>query len=216
MSHTPPLLCPPPPICARPLPWVLKNKAGKPVMEPGSFITLRGMVKPEEGGYLLWDPLACLAGVRCGRHITSHGLALNCSTDLGWFEHIVPCGLVGTGVTSLSEELRRHVTVDEVIPPFLQAFKETYKCTLISEDSPNWRVFMLSLLGDPAWKASSLTWSHWNPNSRPGPVIHLPWDYEQSIHVSICMLVYLYLPTYLQYGGFENMKSNTCYINVRH
>ena len=49
----------------------------------------------------------------------------------------MPCGLVGTGVTSLSEELQRHVTVDEVIPRFLEAFKETYKCTLTSEDSPN-------------------------------------------------------------------------------
>ncbi|EAW74940.1 hCG27406, isoform CRA_b, partial [Homo sapiens] len=76
-------------------------------------------------------------GVRCGRHITSHGLALNCSTDLTWFEHIVPCGLVGSGVTSLSKELQRHVTVEEVMPPFLVAFKEIYKCTLISEDSPN-------------------------------------------------------------------------------
>ncbi|XP_072825312.1 octanoyl-[acyl-carrier-protein]:protein N-octanoyltransferase LIPT2, mitochondrial isoform X2 [Vicugna pacos] len=76
-------------------------------------------------------------GVRCGRHITSHGLALNCSTDLTWFEHIVPCGLVGTGVTSLSKELQRHVTVDEVVPPFLEAFKETYKCTLITENSLN-------------------------------------------------------------------------------
>ncbi|XP_029770475.1 putative lipoyltransferase 2, mitochondrial isoform X1 [Suricata suricatta] len=86
------------------------------------------------------NELQCLdnnEGVRCGRHITSHGLALNCSTDLMWFDHIVPCGLVGTGVTSLSEELQRHVTVDEVIPPFLEAFQETYKCTLISEDSPN-------------------------------------------------------------------------------
>ncbi|EPY83509.1 hypothetical protein CB1_000558005 [Camelus ferus] len=77
------------------------------------------------------------SGVRCGRHITSHGLALNCSTDLTWFEHIVPCGLVGTGVTSLSKELQRHVTVDEVVPPFLEAFKETYKCTLITENSLN-------------------------------------------------------------------------------
>ncbi|CAD7673002.1 unnamed protein product [Nyctereutes procyonoides] len=92
---------------------------------------------PPYTGVWLGERKVCAIGVRCGRHITSHGLALNCSTDLGWFEHIVPCGLVGTGVTSLSEELRRHVTVDEVIPPFLQAFKETYKCTLISEDSPN-------------------------------------------------------------------------------
>uniref|UniRef100_A0A673WSN1 Octanoyl-[acyl-carrier-protein]:protein N-octanoyltransferase LIPT2, mitochondrial n=1 Tax=Salmo trutta TaxID=8032 RepID=A0A673WSN1_SALTR len=39
------------------------------------------------------------------RYITSHGLALNCNTDMGWFENIVPCGIVGKGVTSLSQEL---------------------------------------------------------------------------------------------------------------
>ncbi|XP_008148191.1 putative lipoyltransferase 2, mitochondrial [Eptesicus fuscus] len=88
-------------------------------------------------GVWLGERKICAIGVRCGRHITSHGLALNCSTDLTWFEHIVPCGLVGTGVTSLSKELQRHLTVDEVIPPFLEAFKETYKCTLISEDRSN-------------------------------------------------------------------------------
>ncbi|XP_008580367.1 PREDICTED: putative lipoyltransferase 2, mitochondrial [Galeopterus variegatus] len=85
----------------------------------------------------LRHPLVCLAGVRCGKYITSHGLALNCSTDLTWFEHIVPCGLAGTGVTSLSKELRRPVAVDEVMLPFLVAFKEIYKCTLISEDIPS-------------------------------------------------------------------------------
>lgn len=144
-------------------PWVLRNKAGKPVMESSFFITPSEILNPGEGGYLLWDPFSCLAGVRCGRHITSHGLALNCSTDLVWFDHIVPCGLVGTGVTSLSEELQRHITVDEVIPPFLEAFKETYKCMLISEDSSNWRVFMLSQLGGPAWKAPRLSWESLKP-----------------------------------------------------
>ncbi|XP_058988695.1 putative lipoyltransferase 2, mitochondrial [Mustela lutreola] len=92
---------------------------------------------PPYTGVWLGERKICAIGVRCGRHITSHGLALNCSTDLVWFDHIVPCGLVGTGVTSLSEELQRHVTVDEVIPPFLDAFKETYKCTLISENRSN-------------------------------------------------------------------------------
>ncbi|XP_036177572.1 putative lipoyltransferase 2, mitochondrial [Myotis myotis] len=92
---------------------------------------------PPYTGVWLGERKICAIGVRCGRHITSHGLALNCCTDLTWFEHIVPCGLVGTGVTSLSQELQRHLTVDEVTPPFLEAFKETYKCTLISEDSSN-------------------------------------------------------------------------------
>ncbi|XP_036283755.1 putative lipoyltransferase 2, mitochondrial [Pipistrellus kuhlii] len=92
---------------------------------------------PPYTGVWLGERKICAIGVRCGRHITSHGLALNCCTDLTWFEHIVPCGLVGTSVTSLSKELQRHLTVDEVIPPFLEAFKETYKCTLFSEDSSN-------------------------------------------------------------------------------
>ncbi|XP_021571191.1 putative lipoyltransferase 2, mitochondrial [Carlito syrichta] len=102
--------------------------------EPGPETPL----ETEAGALLLCEPAGPVyTGVRCGRHITSHGLALNCSTDLSWFEHIVPCGLVGTGVTSLSKELQRNVTVDEVVPAFLVAFKETYKCTLISEESPS-------------------------------------------------------------------------------
>ncbi|XP_055479569.1 putative lipoyltransferase 2, mitochondrial [Psammomys obesus] len=92
---------------------------------------------PPYTGVWLGERKICAIGVRCGRHITSHGLALNCCTDLTWFEHIVPCGLVGAGVTSLSEELQRLVTVDEVMPSFLVAFRETFKCELISEDSPS-------------------------------------------------------------------------------
>ncbi len=42
-------------------------------------------------------------GVRCRRWATSHGLALNVSPDLSHYTGIVPCGLVGHGVTSLRE-----------------------------------------------------------------------------------------------------------------
>lgn len=40
--------------------------------------------------------------------VSWHGLALNCSVDLSWFDHIIPCGLDGRGVTSLSKVLGRH------------------------------------------------------------------------------------------------------------
>ena len=43
-----------------------------------------------------------------------HGFALNCDVDLAWYDRFVPCGIADAGVTTLSEELGRDVTVAEV------------------------------------------------------------------------------------------------------
>ena len=55
-------------------------------------------------------------GIRVSRGVTMHGFALNCDVDLGWYDRFVPCGIADAGVTSLSEELGRRVTVSEVLP----------------------------------------------------------------------------------------------------
>ncbi|XP_048839349.1 putative lipoyltransferase 2, mitochondrial [Brienomyrus brachyistius] len=81
------------------------------------------------------DNKICAIGIHCGRYITSHGLALNCNADMRWFENIVPCGIVGKGVTSLSQELRREVSVPEAVSPLLKAFSEHFHCDLLLEDS---------------------------------------------------------------------------------
>ncbi len=55
-------------------------------------------------------------GIRVSRGVTMHGFALNCDVDLGWYDRFVPCGIADAGVTSLSNELGRPVTVSDVLP----------------------------------------------------------------------------------------------------
>jgi lipoyl(octanoyl) transferase len=53
-------------------------------------------------------------GIRVARATTLHGFAINCDCDLSAYTSIVPCGIADAGVTSLTAELGRRVTVDEV------------------------------------------------------------------------------------------------------
>ncbi len=60
-------------------------------------------------------------GIRVARGVTLHGFALNCDCDLGAFSAIVPCGIADAGVTSLTAELGRRVSVDDVRARVAQA-----------------------------------------------------------------------------------------------
>ena len=56
----------------------------------------------------------CAIGVRSSHFVTMHGLALNVNTDLRYFSYINPCGFIDKGVTSLQQELKREVPMEEV------------------------------------------------------------------------------------------------------
>jgi lipoyl(octanoyl) transferase len=53
-------------------------------------------------------------GIRVAQGVTMHGFALNCNNDLSWFDRIVPCGITDAGVTTLSGELGKEITVSDV------------------------------------------------------------------------------------------------------
>jgi lipoyl(octanoyl) transferase len=73
-----------------------------------------------EGRSGVWTPdgarKVAAIGIRVARGVTMHGFALNCDPDLSAYDRIVPCGISDATVTSLSRELGRAVTVNEVLP----------------------------------------------------------------------------------------------------
>jgi lipoate-protein ligase B len=74
------------------------------------------------------DHKVCAIGVRLMRmRISLHGFALNCTTDLSWYDAIVPCGLPDRGVTSLSELAGREIGVDEMTSVVARRFEEVFE-----------------------------------------------------------------------------------------
>jgi lipoyl(octanoyl) transferase len=74
----------------------------------------------------------CAMGVRASRWVTMHGFALNVNADLGYFDHIIPCGIRGKAVTSLNNELGVD-TVDEaeVKKKLLKHFEVLFEAELV-------------------------------------------------------------------------------------
>ncbi len=68
----------------------------------------------------------CAIGVKASRHITMHGFAFNINTQLEYFNFIVPCGIQGKTVTSLSKELGRKVDEDEVKSILIRHFNKLF------------------------------------------------------------------------------------------
>jgi lipoyl(octanoyl) transferase len=68
----------------------------------------------------------CAMGVRCSRWITMHGFAFNINTNLDYFNHIVPCGIVGKQVASLDRELGHPVETEAVKKRLLHHFSSVF------------------------------------------------------------------------------------------
>jgi lipoyl(octanoyl) transferase len=71
-------------------------------------------------------------GIRYSRGITSHGVSINCSINMNWFDHIIPCGFDRRQITSLSDEVSSQtpITVKQITPIFLDHFKKIFNVDL--------------------------------------------------------------------------------------
>ncbi len=86
---------------------------------------------PQHTGVWAGDRKVCAIGVRMSRGITLHGFALNCTTDLAWFDAIVPCGLTDRTVGTLSAVAGRTVSVGDSLPAVARRFEEVFDCRLV-------------------------------------------------------------------------------------
>lgn len=66
-------------------------------------------------------------GIRISRWITSHGFAFNVTTDVDFFNLIVPCGIADRGVTSLEKQIGRTPAITEVEDRFVLRFSEVFE-----------------------------------------------------------------------------------------
>jgi lipoyl(octanoyl) transferase len=83
-----------------------------------------------EPGVIGKERKICAMGVRCSRWVTMHGWALNVNTDLSYFNHIVPCGIVDKQVTSIEKELGYKVPLEDVEAKIKKHFTNQFECQL--------------------------------------------------------------------------------------
>ncbi len=72
----------------------------------------------------------CALGVRTSRWVTMHGFALNVNTNLGYFDHIIPCGIRGKNVASLALELGHEIPIEEVKAKILKHFSTVFNAEI--------------------------------------------------------------------------------------
>ena len=74
----------------------------------------------------------CAMGVRASRWVTMHGFALNVNTDLGYFDHMIPCGIKDKAVTSLHVELGlEQVSMQEIQDKIKTHFAALFEAELV-------------------------------------------------------------------------------------
>jgi lipoate-protein ligase B len=72
-------------------------------------------------------------GIRLSRWVTCHGFALNVDTDLSFFSLITPCGIAGCEMTTMTRELGRHLSMDDVAASAVAHFATVFEREMLND-----------------------------------------------------------------------------------
>ncbi len=99
------------------------------IIEVCAHFGVRGERWSEHAGVWVGSNQICAVGLAVQKMTTLHGIALNASTDLSYDALINPCGLADRGITSLSRETGRRVSIQDVKPVLAAALEKTFDVT---------------------------------------------------------------------------------------
>lgn len=81
-------------------------------------------------GVWVGEEKVCALGLRVRGEVSMHGFALNVNTNLKYFTYIIPCGIAGVSITSVSKLLGHEVEIDEIQKSLLRHFSQVFRLTL--------------------------------------------------------------------------------------
>jgi lipoyl(octanoyl) transferase len=90
---------------------------------------LEGYRFPPHTGVWVRNRKVAAIGIRVSRWVSMHGIALNCNNDLEPFSLIIPCGIKGYEVTSLSRETGHDVGIADAMPHVVSSFSDVFGLT---------------------------------------------------------------------------------------
>lgn len=90
---------------------------------------------PPHTGVWVGNRKIAAIGIKVRRWTSMHGIALNCDGELSAFETIVPCGIDGYGVTSLTQEVGRQVSVAHAMEAVAESFESVFGLRLNRKES---------------------------------------------------------------------------------
>jgi lipoate-protein ligase B len=108
--------------------WYLRQLEQVLIDALGEFGLAGGRVAKYTGVWIEDRKVASI-GVHARSWVTWHGFALNVSTDLTWFDLMVPCGIPDVRMTSIEREIGRPVSLDRVATSVVHAFEQRFDYT---------------------------------------------------------------------------------------